>query len=87
MPAVVTAGLHDVFHWATPRRPEGTTLSLPPGHVEVNKIDGVKGGRQALVGTGTTALLLERLKPAGSREMSGLDFCNGLREGDPRHFG
>ena len=31
-------------------------------------------------------LVIESLKPAGARAMSGLDFFNGLRDGDPRHF-
>ena len=58
---------------------------ISPGALGLRTVEGrrcltvVVGHRQTLV--------VEEVKPAGSRRMSGLDFWNGLKIGDVRSFG
>ncbi|MDR1790229.1 MAG: methionyl-tRNA formyltransferase [Propionibacteriaceae bacterium] len=49
-----------------------TDVELPPGEVRPQK-------RRTLVGTGTQALELARVRPAGRKEMAGADWGRGLR--------
>ena len=47
----------------------------------------LEGRRHLTVVTGNSeTLVIEEVKPAGSRRMSGIDFWNGLKTGDPQSF-
>lgn len=59
--------------YARPTGEEG----LAPGEVRVER-------RRVLVGTGTTALALVRVQPAGRRLMAGADWGRGLRDAGVR---
>ena len=76
-------GGRDVKVLRTRRLPDRHEPPLPPGALATAKAD---GGRVLLAGTGTAPLVVAEVKPAGARRMSGLDFWNGLKSGDPRTF-
>lgn len=54
--------------------PEISVAGIKPGHLEVL-------GTQVVVGTSDHALVLDRLQPAGKREMTGMEWYRGLPPG------
>jgi methionyl-tRNA formyltransferase len=53
-------------------------------HRDASRLDPgelVVAGGELLVGTGTTALVIDEIQPAGKRAMAGLDWYRGLPEG------
>lgn len=59
------------------------TVPTRPGHFASAR---TPTGRSLVVATADGLLAVEAVKPAGGRSMSGVDFFNGLREGEPHYF-